>query len=77
MKRWRLPKVIKLPGFTIKVEVGGVLDGSGEWSYSGDVGVLRLNKNLTINQQKYFFSHELLHAIIDYHHRMNEERGAL
>lgn len=45
------------------------------YSMSGDA-VLTLRKGLTQAQQKYYLSHELIHAMVDYHHLMIEEGGS-
>lgn len=68
MKRFRLPKKIYLPGFTIRVEQGTVTDAKAVWEVGDSGGVIRLAKNLTVAQQKYYLSHELIHAAIDNHH---------
>ncbi|KKL15421.1 hypothetical protein LCGC14_2505760 [marine sediment metagenome] len=78
MKRFVLPKKIKLPGgFNIKVgEVALTNDETSNWSYDmqGN-GVIQLKKGMTQAQQKYSFSHELLHAVADYHHFMITQGG--
>ena len=71
MKQWRLPKAVHLPGFVIKVETVSMTDlESAEYVYGEDGGVIRIGKGMTTSQQKYYFSQELIHAIVDYHHRM-------
>ena len=71
MKRFVLSKKIRWPeGFTIKiVEVDLTNDEDANWSYDmqGN-GVIQLKKGMTLAQQKYHFSHELIHAAVDYHH---------
>ncbi|KKL13147.1 hypothetical protein LCGC14_2528630, partial [marine sediment metagenome] len=37
--------------------------------------VIQLKKGMTQAQQKYYFSHELIHAAIDYHHFMITQGG--
>ena len=78
MKRFVLPKNIKLPGgFTIKVvEVVLTDDETANWSYDmRGVGVIQLRKGMTKAQQRYYLSHEMTHAIIDWHHYMIAEGG--
>jgi len=75
-KRFVLPKKHTLPGgFTIRIEEGAMTcDEDAEFSYSAEGhGVLRLRKGLTKKQQRYHFSHEMIHAMIDYHHLMIRE----
>ena len=78
MKRFILPKKIKFPGgFVIKVvEVTLTNDEDANWSYDmqGN-GVIQLKKGMTQAQQKYSLSHELLHAVADYHHFMITQGG--
>jgi len=70
MKRFRLPKKIHWPGFTVKVEVVSMTgDDQEEWVYDADMGVIRLQKGLTVAQQRYYFSHAMLHVAADYHHK--------
>jgi len=73
MKRFRLPKKVHLPGFVIKVEIVSMTDqDQGEYVYGDNAGVIRIRKGLSVREQKYCFSHELLHAVVDYHHRLIE-----
>ena len=77
-KRFVLPKHIKLPGgFNIRVvEVIMPNDETASWSYDmqGN-GVIQLRKGMTQGQQKYYLSHEMTHAVIDWHHFMIAEGG--
>lgn len=73
MKRFVLRKSISFPGgFTVKIVEGVLVDKTACWDYDPDrlEGVITLDKGLTQAQQKYYFSHELIHAMIDYHHFM-------
>jgi len=45
-------------------------DDMGEWVYSDNGGVIRIQRGLKVKEQEYYFSHELLHAAIDYHHKL-------
>ncbi len=77
-KRFVLPKQVTLPGgFIIRVqEVKLAEDCNAEFSYSPEgTAVISLEKGLSQKQQKYYFSHELTHAIIDYHHLLILEGG--
>ena len=80
MKRFVLPKKIKLPGgFVIKVEeVALTNDEDANWSYDmqGN-GVIQLKKGATQAKQKYSLSHELLHAAADYHHFIITQGGTI
>ncbi len=72
-KKFILPKKITLPcGFVIRVVVGPMTDdGDAEFDYdSGGCGVIRMKEGMTQKQQMYHLSHELLHAVVDYHHLM-------
>ena len=78
-KRFVLPKQVTLPGgFVIRVqEVNLTNDCNAEFGYSREgAAVISLAKGLTQRQQKYHFSHELIHAVIDYHHLLILEGGA-
>jgi len=78
MKPWHLPKKVHFPGFTIKVETVSMTDlDSAEYVYGDTGGVIRIGKGMTVAQQKYYFSHELIHAAIDYHHKQHLEGGAI
>jgi len=71
MKRFHLPKKVHLPGFVIRVEeVEMTEDDSAEYVYSGSGGVIRIQRGLTVAQQKYYFGHEMQHALIDYLHKL-------
>ena len=71
MKQWRLRNKIYLPEFTVKIEVVSMTDlDQAEYVYGEDGGVIRLGKGMSVNQQKYYFSHELQHAATDYHHKL-------
>lgn len=75
-KRFVLPKKIVLPcGFTIRVvETVMTDDGTAEFDYdTAGSGVIRMKAGMTKKQQMYHLSHELLHAVADYHHLMIEE----
>ena len=78
MKRFVLPKKIKLPGgFVVKVvEVTMNMDMAASWDYDlkGN-GIIQLRKGMTQGQQKYYLSHEMTHAVIDWHHFMIAEGG--
>ncbi len=78
MKRFILPKKIKFPGgFVIKVvEVDLTNDEDANWSYDmqGN-GIIQLRKGMTQGQQRYYLSHEMTHAVIDWHHYMIAEGG--
>ncbi len=69
-KRFVLPKQVTLPGgFVIRVQEVTLSGGdNAEFTYGEDFAVISLAKGLTQRQQKYHFSHELIHAMIDYHH---------
>jgi len=70
MKIWRLPNTIIVPQFRIKVEVITMTDlDQAEYVYGNDGGVIRIGKNMTIAEQRYYFSHEFVHAAVDYHHK--------
>ncbi|KKL85557.1 hypothetical protein LCGC14_1953520 [marine sediment metagenome] len=78
MKRFVLPKKIKYPGgFVIKiVEVALPKDEGANWSYDWQgTGIIQLEEGMTKARQKYYLSHELVHAAIDYHHFMIVEGG--
>lgn len=68
MKQWRLPKAVHLPGFTIKVEIVSMTDNDqAEYVYGDTGGVIRIGKGMNLSEQKFYFSHELIHATVDYH----------
>jgi len=74
---WRLPKRKSLgPGFTIRIEEGTLTDTDAEWAVGEAGGVIRLRKGMTKAQQRYHYSHELVHAALDYHHEQMR-RGAV
>ena len=76
MKQWRLPKTVPLPGFKIKVEIVTMTgNDQAEYVYGDDGGVIRIGKDMSVKEQKYYFSHELQHAVADYHHRQIVEGG--
>ena len=77
MTRWRLPKQRSLgPNFTIKIEEGSLTDTNGEWLAGYNGGIIRLKKGLTKAQQRYYYTHELVHAALDYCHQ-ESIRGAV
>ena len=70
MKQWHLPKAVHLPGFLVKVEIVTMTDNDqAEYVYGEDGGVIRIGKGMTVAEQRYYFSHELVHAVVDYHHK--------
>lgn len=74
---WRLPKRKSLgPGFTIRIEEGELTDCGGEWTYNERGGVIRIQKGMTKANQRYYYSHELIHATVDYHLEQ-AKRGAV
>lgn len=79
MKRFVLRKSISFPGgFTIKIVESIFTDDQNAcWDYNTDKleGVITLRKGLTLAQQRYYLSHELIHAMIDYHHMMIQNGG--
>ena len=78
MKRFVLPKKIKFPGgFIIKIVIVDMTtDMAASWDYDlQGTGIIQLSKGLTQSKQRYYLSHELIHAAIDYHHFMNTEGG--
>lgn len=80
MKRWTYRKSISLPGgFVIKIVEGSLADKTACWDYTpGSLeGVITLDKGLTQAQQRYYLSHELIHAMIDYHHIMIMNGGKI
>ena len=73
MMSWRLPKRKTLgPGFTIQIVEGVLTDSAAAWEIGNHGGVITLIKGLTKAQQRYYYSHELIHAAIDYHHEQNK-----
>lgn len=71
MKQWRLHKKIYLPGWMIRIDIVDVPGSDGEWVVGENGGgIIRLRPGLTKGQQKYTFSHELLHAAVDYNNAM-------
>ena len=77
MRKWRLPKKKSLgPGFVVTVEIGTLTDTDGEWAVGDYGGVIRIGKGLTVSQQKYHYSHELVHAALDYLHKLIKDEGA-
>jgi len=80
MKRWSYRKSISLPGgFVIRVVEGTLTDTTACWDYTPEKleGVITLDKRLTQVQQRYYLSHELVHAMIDYHHLMIQNGGKI
>ena len=78
MKRFILRKSISFPGgFTIKIVEGALTAQTACWDYNPDKleGVITLSKGLTQVQQRYYLSHELIHAMVDYHHMMIQNGG--
>jgi len=72
-KRFVLPKKILLPGgFSVRIQqVEMTTDETADFTYSPDgSAVLRMKRGMTQKQQRYYLSHELIHAMIDYHHVM-------
>ena len=77
MARWRLPKKKNLgPGFIVKIEEGTLTDTDAEWAIGDHGGVIRMRRGLTVAQQRYLYSHELIHAALDYHHKQVLEGAA-
>lgn len=74
-KRFVLPKKIPLPGgFTIRIEIAAMTDAHAEFEYNAEgASILRIAPGLTQKQQKYYLSHELIHAMVDYHHLFCQE----
>jgi len=76
MKHFHLPKRIRLPGFVIRIEEVTMTEPDmAEWVYGDNGGVIRIQKGLPQGLQSYYFSHEMLHAMIDYHHKQVKEGG--
>ena len=76
MRKFILPKRITWPGgFVIRVEeVLFTTESMATFDYdnSGNA-IISLKKGMTQAQQRYYLSHELIHAAVDYHHLMIEE----
>lgn len=72
IKRFRIPKTVRLPGVSIKVLVvhPSKLDSDCDagWYYDEGLPVIRISSSLGIKRQRYLLYHELQHAIHDILH---------
>lgn len=72
IKRFRIPKTVRLPGVVIKVLVvpPSALDSDCDagWYYDEGVPVIRISSAIGIKRQRYLLYHELQHAIHDILH---------
>ncbi len=76
VKIWRLPRTVIVPDFKIKVEVITMTDlDQAEYVYGNDGGVIRIGKGMSVGQKRFYFSHELIHAAVDYHLKQVLEGG--
>ena len=78
MKRFVLPKKITWPGgFTIKIAIVDMnSDMAASWDYDlQGTGIIQMSKGLSQARQRYYLSHELIHAAVDYHHFMITQGG--
>ena len=79
-KRFVLPKKKCFPGgFTVRIqETDMTSEEKADWAYGMDgTGVLSIKKGMTKKQQMYYLSHELVHAMVDYHHFLITEGAEL
>lgn len=75
-KSFRIPKVIRLPGWPVKVRLvdaaelqAAMNDDSelhGGFTYDDNGGEILILKTLPITQQRTCLAHELQHAVVDY-----------
>jgi len=72
IKGFRIPKKIKLPGVTVKVEIVSPKDMDsavdGEWLYVGETPTIRISSRISKKRQRYLLYHELQHAVHDILH---------
>lgn len=72
IKAFRIPKMIRLPGVTIRVlqvppsELEE--DEDAGWYYDDGKPVIRINSKLALKRKRYLLYHELYHAIHDIMH---------
>jgi Zn-dependent peptidase ImmA (M78 family) len=72
IKRFRIPKTIRLPGVVVRVFVvpPSELDDDCDacWMYDEGKPVIRISASLGIKRKRYLLYHELQHAIHDILH---------
>lgn len=72
IKRFRIPKTVRLPGVVVKVFVvpPSELDDDCDagWFYDEGKPVIRISSALGIKRKRYLLYHELQHAIHDILH---------
>lgn len=77
--RFKIPKVVKLPGVLIKVLVVPPSelesDCDAGWYYDQGLPVIRISSALGIKRQRYLLYHELQHAIHDILHTALQDHG--
>lgn len=73
---FRIPKQVVLPGLVVRVrltepgtpdEFGSVL-GESQADWEDRTAVIRIDRTLPIEEQRYSLLHELHHVIVDYLH---------
>ena len=80
IKRFRIPKTIRLPGVIIKVLVVPPseleADCDAAWYYDDAGPVIRISSALGIKRQRYLLYHELQHAVHDIlHTALQDHKG--
>lgn len=72
IKMFRIPKKVKLPGATVRVEIvhPDKLDenADAEWLYLEDQPTIRISSKVSKKRQRYLLYHELMHALHDLMH---------
>lgn len=66
MAKFRIPRVVKLPGMEIEVKRSKMSDAFGMWDDS--TNTITLDTSLTEDQARYVLLHELVHAMNDHLH---------
>lgn len=80
IKRFRIPKTIRLPGVVVKVLIVPPSeledDCDAAWYYDEGGPVIRISSALGIKRQRYLLYHELQHAVHDIlHTALQDHKG--
>lgn len=72
IKKFRIPKTVRLPGVLVQVRLVPASelspDADAEWTYDERGGIINILESVPLARQRYLLLHELHHAIADAMH---------